>query len=80
MNRTVSKWELVSPQVVARASTANIENVLADAIADIRRLSERVELLERGYSHCFVPMQDNRDYCKECGMNFRDGIHKRVER
>lgn len=78
LTRTTSEWQKVRPRVLANASPANIANVMDDAIRDIVRLSERVEQLERGYSHCFVPMQSNRDFCKECGMNFRDGIHKRV--
>lgn len=45
LNKDPESWARVSPEAVAAASTANIQNVVRMAIQDIQRMSAEIQRL-----------------------------------
>ena len=46
---------------------------------EIVKLNIRVHELESIFQHYHINKQDGTDTCKRCGLDLRDGIHKRSQ-
>lgn len=75
------KWAVfeareVGARTVLNAQAPGVEMV---ELADYRALASRVKELESLFNHYHVNAHDGTDSCKQCHLDLRDAIHRRVD-
>lgn len=60
--------------------TQELLKVSSEAIEELTQLKEKLEKAFKSFTHIHVASEEafSGDSCKECGLDLRDSIHKRI--